>query len=320
MNITNHEGRAVPLAPVHTVVICPTADYKAPNYICYDHVCQYCPKGDQGAQVLYYLQEAVDPHQSGHDHRYQVYATNEHEMPPQHSKAKICHFWCQHEIDRSPLIQRTWYYVPWSDPIPGVLQDDGNMTFTDPVSGHTIIDSSPVLAGFRPYREGDTPFDTDCQKIPSSPSFQLGTKVATPNLDIGSSRSRSSESCDIVVTPRSEYSIPGTHRLPTNRQIPAEPISQTEIEQLHRGGTAFVSQLTGSERTPNRAVYGRRGGEGGRCTEVAVSRVITGGVGRGNGIGNNNTNPPNGPRGGGNGWGYGRGRRGRPTRLWNWHN
>ncbi|TGO44630.1 hypothetical protein BOTNAR_0777g00020 [Botryotinia narcissicola] len=295
MNITNHEGRAVPLAPVHTIVICPTAEYKAPNSICYDYVCQYCLKGDQGAQVLYYSQEAVDPRQSGprvytrfyHDHRYQVYATNEHEMPSQHSKAKICHFWCQHETDRSPLIQRTWYYVQWSDPIPGVLQDDGNITFTDPVSGHNIIDSSPVPAGFRPCREGDTPFDTNWQKIPSSPSFQLGTKIATHNLDIGSSRSRSSESCEIV----------------------------TEIEQPLRGGTAFVSQLTESERTPIRAVYGRGGGEGGRRTEVAVPRVITGGDGRGNGIGNNNTNPPNGPRGGGNGWGYSRGRRGRPNRL-----
>ncbi|TGO18783.1 hypothetical protein BPAE_0364g00070 [Botrytis paeoniae] len=320
MNIINHEGRAVPLAPVHTIVICPTVDYKAPNYICYDYVCQYCLKGDQGVQILYYSQEAVDPHQNGprvytrlyHDHRYQVYATNEYEMPPQHSKAKICHFWCQHE--------RTWYYFPWSDPIPGVLQDDGNIPFPDPVSGHTIIDSSSVPAGFRSYREGDTLFDTNWQTIPSSPSFQLGTNFATPNLDIGSSRSRSSESCGIIVTPRSEYNILGAHRLPTNSQIPAEPISQTGVQQLRRGGAVLVSELTESERTPTRAVYGRGGGEEGRLTEVSIPRVITGGAGRGNGSGNDNTNPPIGPRGGVNGRGYNRGRGGRPTRIWNWHN
>ncbi|THV48651.1 hypothetical protein BGAL_0235g00070 [Botrytis galanthina] len=320
MNITNHEGRAVPLAPAHTIVICPTADYKAPNYICYDYVCQYCPKGDQGAQVLYYSQEAVDPHQSGprvytrfyHDHRYQVYAINEHEMPPQHSKVKICHFWCQHE--------RTWYYVPWSDPIPGVLQDDGNISFTDPVSGHTIIDSSPVPAGFRPYRKGDTPFDTNWKKIPSSASLQLETNFATPNLDIGSSGSKSSESRGIIVTPRSEYNIPRAHKMPTTYQIPAEPISQIEVEQLRRGGAVLVSKLTESQRTPTRAVHGRGGGEGERRTEVSIPRVITDGAGRGNGTGNDNTNPPNGPRGGGNGRGYNRGRGGRPTRIWNWYN
>ncbi|TGO35684.1 hypothetical protein BHYA_0150g00010 [Botrytis hyacinthi] len=249
MNITNHDGRAVTLAP-----------------------------GDQGAQVLYYSQEAVDPYHSGprvynrfyHDHRYQVYATNEHEMPPQHSKAKICHFWCQHEIDTSLLIQRTWYYVPWSDLIPGVLQDDGNISFTDPVSGHTIFNSSPVPAGFGSYHEGDTPFDTNWQTIPSSPSFQLVTNFPTPNLGIGSSRSRSSESCGIIVTPRSEYSIPGAHRSPTNRQIPAEPISQAKVEQLRRGGAVLVSQLTESERIPTRAVYEREGGEGGRHIEVSI--------------------------------------------------
>ncbi|KAF7894772.1 uncharacterized protein EAF01_010222 [Botrytis porri] len=328
MNIINHEGRAIPLAPVHTTVICPTADYKAPNYICYDYVCQYCPEGDQGAQIIYYPQEAVDPHQNGprvynrfyHDHRYQVYAANEYEMPPQHSKAKICHFWCQHEIDTSPPIQRTWYYVPWSDPIPGVLQDDGNISFTDPVSGHTIIDTSPVPAGFRPYREGDAPFDTDWQTMPSSTSLQLGTNFATPNLDIGSSRSRPSESSGFIVTPRSEYKMLGAHRLPTNSESPAEPISQTEVEQLRRGGAVPALELTESERTPTRTIYGRGGGEGRRIAETSISRTPTGGAGRGNGIGNGNMNPPNGPRGGGISWGYNRGRGGRTTRIWNRNN
>ncbi|KAK8911991.1 hypothetical protein QC760_000976 [Botrytis cinerea] len=335
MNIINHEGRVVPLAPVHTILICPTADYKAPNYICYDYVCQYCPKGDQGAQILYYPQEAVGSHQIGprvytrfyHDHRYQVYATNEHEMPPQHSKAKICHFWCQHEIDTSPPLQRTWYYVPWSDPIPGVLQDDGNISFTDPVSGHTIIDSFPTPAGFRPYREGDTPFDTNWKTKPSSPSLQLVTTFNTPNIDIGSSRSRSSKSSALIPTPRSEYNILGAHRLPTSPQITAEPISQTEVDQIRHGGAVLAPELTESERAPTRAIYGggvgtgrRGGGEGGRRTEPSIPRVIASGAGRGKGINNSSINVPNGPRGGWNSRGYSRGRGGRATKIWNWHN
>ncbi|KAF7959260.1 hypothetical protein EAE96_002774 [Botrytis aclada] len=242
-------------------------------------------------------------------------------MPPQHSKANICHFWCQHEIDTSPPIQRTWYYVPWSDPIPGVLQDDGKISFTDPVSGQTIIDSSPVLPGFRPYRKGDTPFDTNWQTISSSPCPQLVTKFATPNLNIGSARSRSSESTGIIVTPQSEYGILGAHRLPNNSQMPAEPIIQTKVEQLRRDGAVLVPDLTESERSPTRAIYGGGvGGGGGRRTGTSIPRVITGGAGRGNGTGNGNINPPNGPRGGGNGRGYNRGRGGRSTRIWKWHN
>lgn len=108
--------------------------------------------------------------------------------------------------------------------------------------------------------------------------------------------------------------------MPTTYQTPAEPIIQTEVEQLRRGGAVLVSELTESERTPTRDVYGRGGGEGRRHTEVSIPRVITDGAGRGNGTGNDNANPPNGPRGGGNGRGYNRGRGGRPTRIWNWHN
>lgn len=107
--------------------------------------------------------------------------------------------------------------------------------------------------------------------------------------------------------------------MPTSPQVTAEPIGQTEVDQIGRGGAVLASELTESERTPTRAIYGGGAG-GGRRTELSIPRIITGGAGRAKCINNGNINAPNDHRGGGNSRGYSRGRGGRATKIWNWHN
>ncbi|KAF7852605.1 hypothetical protein EAF04_010936 [Stromatinia cepivora] len=351
MNNIGHHGAAVPLGSSSKIVICPTADYKAPMYICYDYICQYCPSGDQGNQLVYLPQPSLDQRQNTpaprvytrlyHDFRYQVFAVSHLEMPPQLSRAGICFFWCHHEvrfdsnlpitlyfkraktshqIDSSPTIQRTWYYGQWNNPMRGVLQDDGNQEFTDPVTGHTVIHPPP--AGYTIHPEANGPAGDSSEAPSSVESFQTEKSIATPSLEVDSLRSISSGSSCLLLTPRSSYNAPSTYRLPVNFQNQVEDVNEGEIEELRRGGAVFVSELNDNERTPTRDNFAGGEGEGREGGATITSQRVIAGPGRANGTGNSNSNmnPPHGPRGGGNGRGQNRGREGRPTRIWNWHN
>ncbi|KAJ8069562.1 hypothetical protein OCU04_000003 [Sclerotinia nivalis] len=328
MNNTGHHGAAVSLGSSSKIVICPTADYKAPMYICYDYICRYCPSGDQGNQLIYLPQPSLDQRQNTpaprvytrlyHDFRYQVYAVSHLEMPPQLSRAGICFFWCYHEIDSSPTIQRTWYYGQWSNPEGGVLRDGGNQAFIDPVTGHTVI-HPPV--GYTIHPEANGVSGGSFEAPSSVESFQTEKSITTPSLGVVSSRSISSGSSGLLLTPRSSYNTPSTYRLPVDFHNQVEEVNDGEVEELRHGGAVFVSELTDNERTPTRDNFG--GGEGGEGegregTATITPQRVTAGSGRSNGAGN--MNPPHGPRGGGNGRGQNRGRGGRPTRIWNWHN
>ncbi|KAI9644055.1 hypothetical protein NHQ30_007407 [Ciborinia camelliae] len=321
MNNLGPQAAAVLLRRSPTVVVCPTAEYKAPNYICYDYICRFCPKEDQGNQIVYVPQASDDPQHDGpaprvynrfyYDHRYQVYAVNRYEMPPQQSRARICSFWCRHDIDSSPPLQRTWYYVPWGNPIRCVLQDDGNGAYTDPRNGRTYIYPPPV--GFVIHPEANGPLSGSEASVSS---VQSEVSIETPSIGGSSLRSGSSGSSSRVLTPRSTYVNAVTYRLPA---IPhAEGgVDRGEHEELRRGGALFVAELVDTERTPTRDAS-EGGGDGGADTP-APRRAIAGRGGV-NGLGIANMNVPPGPRDRGAVRSQNRGHGGRPTRIWNWHN
>ncbi|APA06392.1 predicted protein [Sclerotinia sclerotiorum 1980 UF-70] len=306
MNNIGHRGGAVPLGRSSKVVICPTADYEAPTYICYDYICPHCPSGNQGNQLIYLPQPSSDELQNApaplvytrlyHDFRYQVYA-----------------------IDSSPTIQRTWYHGEWNKPIRGVLQDDRNQAFTGSVTGHTVIHPSPL--GYTIHPEANCPVGDSAEAAFPIVSSQTEKGITTPNLRVSSSRSMSSESSCLLLTPRSNYNTASTYRLPVDFQNQVEEVNEGEVEDLRREGAVFVSELNDNDRTPTRDNFGgSRGneGEGREGAAAIVPQRVTAGSDRVNGAGN--INPPHGPRRGGNGGGQNRGRGGRPARVWNWHN
>ncbi|ESZ96304.1 hypothetical protein SBOR_3359 [Sclerotinia borealis F-4128] len=316
MNNFGPQAAALLMRPNPTIVVCPTAIYKAPMYICYDYICQYCPREDQGPQIIYLPQASSDPHHNSpaprvytrfyHDHRYQVYAVYQYELPPQESR-----------IDSSPPIQRNWYYGQFGNPIRGVLQDNGTEAFTDPVSGHTVIHAPP--AGLTIHPEARGPAGNSSEATSSIESLPSEVSAATPSLGTSSLRSRSSGSSALPLTPRSTYNTAGTYRLPAIIQA-QEPMDEGEVAELRRGGAILVGEISDNDRTPTRDTFG---GEGIGVTATPIARRANGGgVGGTNGVGTANINPPHGPRGGGNGRGQNpnRVRGGRPTRIWHARN
>ncbi|QSZ35320.1 hypothetical protein DSL72_008189 [Monilinia vaccinii-corymbosi] len=328
MNEIGHQAAAIHLGPPVCTVVCLAEEYRAPIYICYDRVCQRCPREDLGNRLVYLPRQSADPDHNPpprvysrfyHDSRYQVYAVNEYGMPPQQSRAGVCSFWCHHDIEYSPPIQRAWYnryYGQFSNAVGEAPRDDSNQVFIAPISGQDIIFGPPAV--FTTNQRVDGPADDPSEDATSVQSFRSeSSSNETPSLGHGSEKSRASASPGLPSTPRSMYhqtdDPAATYSLPAVPHV-EETMERVELEDLRHGGAVVVAEMVDNDRTPTRDTFGGGGEDGGDVGTPTPRRMIRRLHGAYNGMAN--VNPPLGPRvrgaGRGRGWG------GRPTRIRNW--